>query len=61
MFVHGYGFPGHLGGPMWFAGRIGLREVYRRICEFHRQHGQRWAPAPLLRDLADSGRDFAEA
>ena len=30
-----------------------------RIAGFHRQHGELWEPAPLLRQLAESGRTFA--
>jgi 3-hydroxyacyl-CoA dehydrogenase len=58
--VNGYGFPAHRGGPMWFGDAVGLQEIYRRICEFERMYGSRWAPASLLRELAESGRRFAD-
>jgi 3-hydroxyacyl-CoA dehydrogenase len=57
--VYGYGFPGHRGGPMWFADTIGIRKVYDRIREFQQQFGEHWAPAPLLKELAAVGRSFA--
>jgi 3-hydroxyacyl-CoA dehydrogenase len=60
IYLNGYGFPAYRGGPMWYADTIGLRKVYDRICEFHRQHGELWTPAPLLKQLADQGRTFAE-
>jgi len=58
IYLTGYGFPAHRGGPMWYADTVGLRKVYDRICEFERQHGELWAPAPLLKELALTDRDF---
>jgi 3-hydroxyacyl-CoA dehydrogenase len=60
IYLNGYGFPAFRGGPMWHADSVGLQKVYQRICEFHRQHGELWAPAPLLQRLAESGKTFAE-
>jgi 3-hydroxyacyl-CoA dehydrogenase len=60
IYLNGYGFPAYRGGPMWYADTVGLAEVYRRISEFERQHGELWAPAPLLKRLAESGKTFAE-
>ena len=57
--LNGYGFPAYRGGPMWFADTVGLGKVYDRICEFHRQHGALWEPAPLLKQLAAHGKTFA--
>jgi 3-hydroxyacyl-CoA dehydrogenase len=34
--------------------------VYRRVCEFHAQHGEIWKPAALLHRLAEQGKTFAE-
>jgi 3-hydroxyacyl-CoA dehydrogenase len=61
IYVNGYGFPAWRGGPMWYADTVGLRKVYDRIRELHRQHGPVWEPAPLLRRLAESGSTFAAA
>jgi 3-hydroxyacyl-CoA dehydrogenase len=60
IYLNGYGFPAYRGGPMWYADTVGLKKVYDRICEFHRQHGELWTPAPLLKQLADQGKTFAE-
>ena len=60
IYLTGYGFPAYRGGPMWYADTVGLAEVYRRIQEFHRVHGDLWAPAPLLTRLATEGKTFAE-
>jgi enoyl-CoA hydratase/carnithine racemase len=60
IYLNGYGFPAHRGGPMWYADTVGLQKVYQRICEFHQQHGEPWEPAPLLRRLAEEKRTFAD-
>src|SRR6266403_841629 len=60
IYIIGYGFPAYRGGPMWYADTVGLKRVYDRICEFQRQHGETWQPAPLLKQLAEQGKTFAE-
>ena len=60
IYLNGYGFPAFRGGPMWYADSVGLDKVYGRISEFHRQHGEFWEPAPLLKRLANQGKTFAE-
>src|SRR6266404_3231254 len=60
IYINGYGFPAYRGGPMWYADTVGLKRVYDRICEFQRQHGEAWQPAPLLKQLAEQGKTFAE-
>jgi 3-hydroxyacyl-CoA dehydrogenase len=60
IYINGYGFPAHRGGPMWYADAVGLKKVYDRVSEFHRQHGEIWQPAPLLKQLAEQGKTFAE-
>jgi 3-hydroxyacyl-CoA dehydrogenase len=60
IYLTGYGFPAHRGGPMWYADTVGLKKVYERIQEFHKQHGELWEPAPLLKRLAEEGKGFAD-
>jgi 3-hydroxyacyl-CoA dehydrogenase len=60
IYLNGYGFPAYRGGPMWYADTVGLKTVYARISEFHKQHGETWAPAPLLKQLAEQGKTFSE-
>jgi 3-hydroxyacyl-CoA dehydrogenase len=60
IYLTGYGFPAYRGGPMWYADTVGLKKVYERISEFHRQHGELWAPAPLLKRLAEEGKGFKD-
>jgi 3-hydroxyacyl-CoA dehydrogenase len=37
-----------------------LKNVYDRVCEFERIHGENWRPAPLLKRLAEHGKTFAD-
>ncbi|MDH3737587.1 MAG: 3-hydroxyacyl-CoA dehydrogenase, partial [Alphaproteobacteria bacterium] len=60
IWLHGYGFPRHRGGPMFYADTVGLREVYDTLERFHRAWGDKWRPADLLRELANAGSSFAE-
>ena len=60
IYLNGYGFPAYRGGPMWYADTVGLKNVYERVCEFRRQHGELWEPAPLLKRLAETNQTFAE-
>ncbi len=60
IYLNGYGFPAHRGGPMWYADTVGLKQVYERVCEFHKQHGENWRPAPLLKELAEQGKTFSD-
>jgi 3-hydroxyacyl-CoA dehydrogenase len=60
IYLNGYGFPSYRGGPMWHADTVGLKKVCERIEEFHKQHGELWEPAPLLKRLADESKKFAD-
>ena len=60
IYLNGYGFPAHRGGPMWYADTVGLKKVYDRVCEFRHQHGEHWEPAPLLKRLAETNQTFAQ-
>jgi 3-hydroxyacyl-CoA dehydrogenase len=61
MWLHGFGFPRYRGGLMFWADTIGVREVYNQIAAWHQRYGDRWAPSPLLRRLAESGTPLREA
>ncbi|MBN8892087.1 MAG: enoyl-CoA hydratase/isomerase family protein [Rhodospirillales bacterium] len=61
MWLHGFGFPRYRGGLMFWADGIGPRAVYDQIAAWHQRYGARWAPARLLRELADSGTPFRDA
>jgi len=58
VYIYGYGFPAHRGGPMFYADTVGAKAVYDRICEFRDTlRADDWQPAPLLEKLAaENGR-----
>ncbi|HWZ33526.1 MAG TPA: 3-hydroxyacyl-CoA dehydrogenase NAD-binding domain-containing protein [Bryobacteraceae bacterium] len=59
VYLNGYGFPAWRGGPMFYADTVGLKHVLAKVEEFEKRHGSDlWAPAPLLRKLAESGKTF---
>jgi 3-hydroxyacyl-CoA dehydrogenase len=60
IYIYGYGFPAYRGGPMWFADTEGLERVYERVRQFHKEHGDLWKPAPLLKHLVENKHTFAE-
>ncbi len=61
MWLYGFGFPRYRGGLMYWADTIGVREVYNQIAAWHQRYGERWAPSPLLRRLAEAGTPLREA
>ncbi len=61
MWLHGFGFPRYRGGLMYWADGIGVREIYNQIAAWHQRYGERWAPSPLLRRLAEAGTPLREA
>jgi 3-hydroxyacyl-CoA dehydrogenase len=60
VYVFGYGFPPHKGGPMWYADQVGVENVYARILEFRREFGAQWTPAPLLVEATANGTKIAD-
>ena len=59
VFLRGYGFPRHLGGPLFHADRMGLPNVLADIQAFAQDDPHFWRPAPLLVALVERGQDFA--
>ncbi|MDQ6929189.1 MAG: 3-hydroxyacyl-CoA dehydrogenase NAD-binding domain-containing protein [Candidatus Eremiobacteraeota bacterium] len=59
VYVYGYGFPPHRGGPMWYADVIGVKNVYQGVSKFQSEFGNGWTPSPLLADIAKNGGTFA--
>jgi 3-hydroxyacyl-CoA dehydrogenase len=60
IYIMGYGFPAHRGGPMFYADLVGLQSVYGRVRHYCDADGQWWEPAPLLKQLAESGGMFSQ-
>jgi 3-hydroxyacyl-CoA dehydrogenase len=63
VYLNGYGFPAHRGGPMFYADQVGLIDVaraLRRIAALPGNDPTIWMPAPLLTRLAEEGKTFNE-
>ena len=61
VYLTGYGFPLHRGGPMCYADTVGLFNVVQAMKRFARNpHDDAgfWTPAPLLAKLVAEGRTF---
>ncbi|HXY50373.1 MAG TPA: 3-hydroxyacyl-CoA dehydrogenase NAD-binding domain-containing protein [Terriglobales bacterium] len=58
VWTSGYGFPRHLGGPMFYADTLGLAHVAERLHHYHAKLGHYWRPAELIGRLAASGLSF---
>ena len=61
VYLTGYGFPLHRGGPMCYADQQGLFNVVRAMKKFAtnpRDDASFWRPAPLLAKLAEEGKSF---
>jgi 3-hydroxyacyl-CoA dehydrogenase/enoyl-CoA hydratase/3-hydroxybutyryl-CoA epimerase len=56
--IFGFGFPPFRGGLLREADRVGLPEVVARLEAYERRHGERFAPAGLLRGMAERGESF---
>ena len=59
VYLTGYGFPLHRGGPMFHADSVGLPNVLMAMEKYARgRHGEAWKPAPLMVKLAAEGKGF---
>jgi 3-hydroxyacyl-CoA dehydrogenase len=61
VYLTGYGFPLHRGGPLCYADTVGLFNVVQAMKRFARNpHDDAafWQPAPLLAKLAAEGKTF---
>ncbi|WP_027015351.1 3-hydroxyacyl-CoA dehydrogenase NAD-binding domain-containing protein [Comamonas composti] len=62
VYLTGYGFPIWRGGPMHYAGEVGLFNVVQAMQRFARNpndDAKFWQPAPLLAKLAAEGKQFS--
>lgn len=57
IYVFGYSWPRHRGGPMFYASMVGLPRVMERLEHYHRAHPDipHLEPCSLLRKLVASG------
>jgi len=56
--VYGLGFPPYRGGILRYADAWGIRNVYEHLLKLEQEHGVRFKPASLLKEMAESGRTF---
>lgn len=54
--IHGYGFPRWRGGPMHWAGRVGLPEILRRIEGYAAEDPLSWGVPELLARAVAEGK-----
>uniref|UniRef100_A0A673NHM1 Enoyl-CoA, hydratase/3-hydroxyacyl CoA dehydrogenase n=1 Tax=Sinocyclocheilus rhinocerous TaxID=307959 RepID=A0A673NHM1_9TELE len=57
IYLFGYGFPRHRGGPMFYASMVGLERVLERLEHYHQAHPDvpHLKPSPLLKKLVACG------
>jgi len=60
VWLYGYGFPRQRGGPMFYADTVGLKKIYDVMSKLYDEHGEWLKPAPLLTELAATGRGFGD-
>jgi fatty acid oxidation complex alpha subunit FadJ len=58
--VFGLGFPPFRGGPFRYLDALGARQAVNQYEALAKLHGQRFTPAPLLVEMAKSGKKFYE-
>jgi 3-hydroxyacyl-CoA dehydrogenase/enoyl-CoA hydratase/3-hydroxybutyryl-CoA epimerase len=56
--IFGLGFPPFRGGPFRYVDAVGAGEIVRRMQRFRDRLGDRFAPAPVLLDMAETGKTF---
>ena len=58
IYCYGFGYPRHVGGPLFYADTVGLPTVLARVRRYREQCGDYWTPAALLERLVADGRGF---
>lgn len=56
--IFGLGFPPFRGGPFRYVDTVGAKEIVRRLQRFRDRLGNRFAPAPVLLSMVESGQTF---
>jgi 3-hydroxyacyl-CoA dehydrogenase len=61
VYLNGYGFPTSRGGPMHWAGTVGLAKVHDAIVRYGQTlESEHWKPSALLARLAREGKTFED-
>jgi len=56
IWINGYGWPAHTGGPLFYADETGLGRILESLTSYEQRYGADFTPAPLLRTLVAEGR-----
>ena len=63
VYIFGYGFPPHRGGPLQYADELGLFNVVQAMQRFAKNpldDASFWQPAPLIKRLVADGKTFGQ-
>ncbi len=55
VWIHGYGWPRHKGGPMFWADRVGLKRIVDELRRYADHLGSNFSLSPLLTARAEQG------
>ena len=62
--VNAFGFPAHLGGPLWYADKKGLEVIYKKICAYQANDKvmgfDHWVVSPLWERLIDGNKRLSQ-
>jgi 3-hydroxyacyl-CoA dehydrogenase/enoyl-CoA hydratase/3-hydroxybutyryl-CoA epimerase len=56
--IFGLGFPPFRGGPLHHVDAVGAAEIVRQLESYRAKFGARFAPAPVLLQMAEGGGSF---
>ena len=60
IYLTGYGFPAHRGGPMWYADTVGLKKVYDPHLRISQAARRTLGACATVKRLAEEGKGFAD-
>ncbi|AWL12375.1 3-hydroxyacyl-CoA dehydrogenase [Saliniradius amylolyticus] len=56
--IFGIGFPPFLGGPFHYMDSLGIKQVVARLEHYAGLYGDKFSPAPILKEMAEKGKTF---
>jgi 3-hydroxyacyl-CoA dehydrogenase len=56
--IYGTGFPPYRGGILRYADKWGLKNVYEKLVAAEKQYGIRFKPADMIKEMAETGKNF---
>jgi 3-hydroxyacyl-CoA dehydrogenase/enoyl-CoA hydratase/carnithine racemase len=56
--IYGAGFPPYRGGILRYADAWGVGNVYQHLVKLEKEHGVRFKPCSLLKEMSDQGKTF---